>query len=144
MLLHDRLTHALERDGRTHATVGLLFLDLDNFKQVNDRFGHHAGDAALVAVAEALRHHLRASDHAFRWGGDEFVLLLPDVEADEARAVAERFAGIVADIEVDGLQLAASVGVASYPDDAGDPESLLRRADDLMYNRKQGSQRAIG
>ena len=138
------LTFELARATRYGSPLNLVMLDLDNFKQVNDRFGHHAGDAALVAVAGALRKHLRASDHAFRWGGDEFVLLLPDVDADEARAAAERFAGIVGEIEVDGLHLAASVGVASYPDDAGDPESLLRRADDLMYDRKQGSQRLIG
>lgn len=135
-----RLNAEMARAMRYGSPLNLVMLDLDNFKQVNDRLGHAAGDSALIAVAEALRGHLRASDHAFRWGGDEFVLLLTDVQADEARAAAERFANIVSGLEVQGLRLAASVGVASYPEDGSDPEELLRRADDLMYYRKQRSQ----
>lgn len=132
-----RLQAELARAERYGHTLNLVMVDLDNFKQINDRFGHAAGDAALVAVAESLAAHLRSSDHAFRWAGDEFVLLLPEVRPEEARAAAERFAELVAKIEVHGVHLSASVGVASYPVDGRDAETLLRRADDLMYFRKQ-------
>ncbi|HZJ09840.1 MAG TPA: diguanylate cyclase, partial [Trueperaceae bacterium] len=138
-----KLNTEMARATRYDSPLNLVMLDLDNFKEVNDRLGHATGDKALVAVAEALRGQLRASDHAFRWGGDEFVLLLTDVQADEARLAAERFAGIVRSIEIQGLRLSASVGVASYPDDGSDPEALLRRADDLMYYRKQRSHRPV-
>lgn len=138
-----KLSAELARAARYDSPLNLVMIDLDNFKQVNDRFGHAAGDAALVAVADALRLHLRVTDHAFRWGGDEFVLLLPDVTANEASAAAERFAGVVNEIAIEGLHLAASVGVASYPEDGSDAATLLRRADDLMYHRKQAVQRAV-
>ena len=136
-----RLGAELVRAERYGTPLNLVMIDLDNFKQVNDRFGHAAGDAALLAVADALRQHLRAADNAFRWGGDEFVLLLPGVTAEEAMAAAERFGKIVNEIEIQGLHLAASLGVASYPDDGNDANSLLRRADDLMYSRKPSSLR---
>ncbi len=132
-----RLQTELSRAERYGHSLNLVMIDLNNFKQVNDRYGHAAGDAALVSVAETLKRHLRTSDHAFRWAGDEFVLLLPEVRPAEAAAAAERFAELVSAIEVHGLNLSASVGVASYPIDGNDPETLMRRADDLMYYRKQ-------
>src|SRR5690606_34197634 len=95
----------------------------------------------LIAVADVLRTNQRTSDSAFRWGGDEFVLLLPDVHPAEAHAAAERFAALVSGIEVNGASLSVSVGVASYPEDGTDPQALLRRADDLMYYRKLGGHR---
>ncbi len=132
-----RLETELARAERYGHPLNLVMVDLDNFKQVNDRFGHAAGDAALVAVAGALTRQLRSSDHAFRWAGDEFILLLPEVRPQEAQAAADRCAELVAGVEVHGLHLSASVGVASYPIDGHDAETLLRRADDLMYVRKQ-------
>lgn len=138
-----KLNSELSRATRYGSPLNLVMIDLDNFKEVNDRLGHAIGDRALVAVADALRSHLRASDHAFRWGGDEFVLILPDVHADEARAAAERFANIIKSVTIQGLGLAASVGIASYPDDGSDPEVLLRLADDQMYHRKHRSQRPV-
>lgn len=132
-----KLVAELARAERYGHPLNLVMVDLDNFKQVNDRFGHAAGDAALVAVAEVLTAHLRSSDHAFRWAGDEFILLLPEVKPQEAQAAAERYSDLVESIEVHGLHIAASVGVASYPVDGVDAEALLRRADDLMYVRKQ-------
>ena len=137
-----RLQTELARAERYGHPLNLVMIDLDNFKQINDRFGHAAGDAALVAVAESLTRQLRSSDHAFRWAGDEFVLLLPEVRPAEAQAAAERFAELVSQIEVHGVSLSASVGVASYPVDGHDPETLLRRADDLMYFRKQRTRSA--
>ena len=134
-----RLGTELARALRYDHPLNIVMLDLDNFKQVNDSFGHTVGDNALVAVADVLRANQRASDSAFRWGGDEFVLLLPDVHPNEARNAAERYATLVSGVEVNGIRLSVSVGVASYPEDGADPQTLLRRADDLMYYRKLGS-----
>jgi len=136
-----RLGTELARALRYDHPLNIVMLDLDNFKQVNDRFGHAVGDSALVAVSDVLRANQRVSDSAFRWGGDEFVLLLPDVHPTEARNAAERYAALISDVEINGLRLSVSVGVASYPEDGADPQTLLRRADDLMYYRKLGSVR---
>ena len=136
-----KLSDELARARRYEHPLNIVMLDLDNFKLINDRFGHAVGDSALIAVADVLRSNQRTSDSAFRWGGDEFVLLLPDVHPTEARAAAERFAILVSSIEVNNLRLSVSVGVASYPEDGSDPQALLRRADDLMYYRKLGSSR---
>jgi diguanylate cyclase (GGDEF)-like protein len=136
-----RLGTELARALRYDHPLNIVMLDLNNFKQVNDRFGHTVGDAALVAVADVLRSNQRVSDSAFRWGGDEFVLLLPDVHPAEAQSAAERYAALVSRVEVNGLRLSVSVGVASYPEDGADPQTLLRRADDLMYHRKLGTVR---
>ncbi|HET8984409.1 MAG TPA: diguanylate cyclase, partial [Trueperaceae bacterium] len=136
-----RLSTELARALRYDHPLNIVMLDLNNFKQVNDRFGHTVGDSALVAVADVLRTNQRVSDSAFRWGGDEFVLLLPDVHPSEAQNAAERYAALVSRVEVNGLRLSVSVGVASYPEDGADPQTLLRRADDLMYYRKLGNVR---
>jgi diguanylate cyclase (GGDEF)-like protein len=111
-------------------------IDLDGFKEVNDRLGHAAGDRALALVARTLREATRAADAVFRWGGDEFAVVMPMIDAEEAQAATERFARAIADLDVDGLRLGASVGIAGYPQDGRDAETLMRRADDLMYASK--------
>src|SRR5690606_31519097 len=133
-----RLTHELARALRYGHPLNIVMLDLDNFKQINDRFGHAVGDSALIAVADVLRTNQRTSDSAFRWGGDEFVLLLPDVHPAEAHAAAERFAALVSGIEVNGAGLSVSGGVGSYHEHGSEPPGLLRRADVRMYYRKLG------
>ena len=133
---HRRLEEELARAHRHGHPLSIVMLDLDRFKEVNDRFGHHRGDEALVRVAHAIVAAGRRSDAAFRWGGDEFVLLLPEASPPEARAAAERYAEAVATVEVDGIVLGASVGIARYPDDGEDRDALMRRADDLMYHGK--------
>ena len=134
--LHRRLDQELARANRYGHALSIVMLDLDTFKQVNDRFGHHAGDEALVQVARALAAAQRSSDAAFRWGGDEFVILLPEIGPREADAAAQRLVDAVASVEVQGLRLTASVGVARYPEDGADRGALMRRADELMYHRK--------
>jgi len=139
-----RLALELERARRYGHALTIVLLDLDNFKQVNDRFGHAAGDEALVRAARALEGAQRSSDAAFRWGGDEFVMLLPEIGRDEAAAAAQRYLDAVASVETRGLALGGSAGIARYPDDGDDRETLLRRADDLMYHGKPGRPRAAG
>lgn len=115
----------------------MLVADLDGFKAVNDRYGHCRGDEVLVAVARTLRAALRANDVVFRYGGDEFVVLLPETGRPEAEAVAARLSQAVRGLELpEGLRLTLSTGVAVFPDDAADEQALFTRADQAMYRMK--------
>jgi len=134
---NQRVATELARAARRDEPVHLVMMDLDGFKQVNDRLGHSAGDAVLHRVAAALRSASRTEDGLFRWGGDEFVLLLAGGTKAEARAAADRHVEAIESVTVGGLSMSASVGIASWPDDARDTEDLLRRADDLMYRHKR-------
>jgi diguanylate cyclase (GGDEF)-like protein/PAS domain S-box-containing protein len=141
-LFTDRLGEALADDAPGRRT-GVLFVDLDNFKLVNDSLGHGAGDRLLVAIAERMRRVLRPEDVIARFGGDEFAVLLRRVgcEAD-ARRVAERIAGgLRAPVVLDGDQrfVTASIGICIAPEGAGatDPSDLLRDADAAMYRAKE-------
>jgi diguanylate cyclase (GGDEF)-like protein/PAS domain S-box-containing protein len=142
--LHDELRSALHRARIHDRELALLFVDLDDFKRVNDEHGHHAGDALLRAVAERLRGVVRPSDLLARPGGDEFTLLVKDVPADAAAIGTDLAARIVAalrePIVIDGiaLEIRASVGVSSFPRDAVSAEDLLRHADAAMYVAKGG------
>lgn len=128
------------RAERSGAAVSLALLDLDHFKAVNDRYGHAAGDAVLARVAGLLREVARAGDVPARLGGEEFVLLLPDTDADEARHVAERVAAAVRGLRVpvEGGEVAvtASVGVAPWIRGEPDLDATIRRADLAMYRAK--------
>lgn len=119
----------------------MLYLDLDDFKGVNDRFGHDAGDAFLRSVAERIRTCVRAGDVPARVGGDEFVVLLPDVSGlDEARTVAGRVAEALAvPHAINGTHLpgSASVGIVLVDETYDDPSAVLRDADAAMYAAKQ-------
>jgi len=136
-LLLDRLEHALVRAGRTGVGVAVCFVDLDEFKTVNDSLGHAAGDALLVAVAERMQRCARASDTVARLGGDEFAILLEDVEdVGEALAFASRLAAELGEpFVIQGAELftSASIGIASGSA-AGD--DVLRNADVAMYRAK--------
>ena len=139
-LFVDRLEQALERTGRRDRLVAVLFMDLDNFKGVNDSLGHDVGDLLLVAVAERLERYLGPEDTLARFGGDEFAVLMGDMEAaDEAARVAERIAEgfgspfLVGDRE---LYARASIGIATGGACTKSPEDLLRDADTAMYRAK--------
>jgi diguanylate cyclase (GGDEF)-like protein len=139
-LFRDRVDHALARAARVDAKVAALFLDLDNFKRVNDSFGHTAGDELLAAVASRIVECLRTSDTAARLGGDEFAVLLEDVASDaETEAVADR---IIAALERSfpigerDVFISASVGIA-YPHPTSTTDQLLSEADLAMYTAKR-------
>lgn len=159
LALHDPLTglhnrHALlERLGQLVATrsrqqvrFGLLFLDLDGFKPINDRHGHATGDAVLQAIAGRLNGCVRQQDFAARLGGDEFVLVLQDIGSSNAvQAMAQRIRTSLSEpLMVDGRQIrvGASIGMACYPQDGETPEALLAAADQMMYEVKRGQQAA--
>lgn len=132
----------LARARRYEYHLNLVMLDLNRFKEVNDRFGHSAGDAALKRVAQILDESKREADSVFRWGGDEFVMLLPEVRPEAAKAAMQRLIDSVAAIDVQGTKLGVSGGVASYPTDGLDPSALLDAADARMYARKPEAIRA--
>jgi diguanylate cyclase (GGDEF)-like protein len=122
-----------------HATGALLFIDLNDFKAINDKFGHEIGDQLLKIAAERLRQSLRSCDIIGRPGGDEFVALVPDVDADVADKLAKRLTGALEqpyNISRHRLFCAASIGLALYPDNASTLTGLLREADQAMYRAK--------
>jgi diguanylate cyclase (GGDEF)-like protein/PAS domain S-box-containing protein len=145
-LLHDRLDSTLARVRRTQSSFALLYLDLDKFKQVNDRFGHAAGDQLLQEVAGRLRRCVREADTVARIGGDEFVVLLDDVVlAADAVLVAAKIRDTLAQPVMIGahrVQARASIGVALYPDHGDSAQQLLKHADGAMYLAKK--RRAAG
>jgi two-component system, cell cycle response regulator len=125
----------------------LLMIDLDNFKQVNDNYGHPAGDTVLRAVAEVLSGRKRAVDSCFRYGGEELALLLPRTEIDGAAELAERLREAVASkrIEWQGtvIPITISCGVAAYPTSADSAEGLLAAADDALYAAKAAGRNCV-
>jgi diguanylate cyclase (GGDEF)-like protein len=139
-LLMDRLSQALKRHSRG-APLALLFIDLDGFKQVNDRLGHDAGDALLVGTAERILGQTRAQDTVARFGGDEFVVLCENAGAAEAERIAARIRTSISEQrELDGrpITVGASIGIAT-PRAGGGVNELLREADAAMYAAKERS-----
>jgi len=141
LLLSDRLTQAISLARRNHHQLAVLFLDLDNFKHINDSLGHSVGDQLLQSVAERLSACVRESDTVSRQGGDEFVILLPEVthSADAAISAAKIIAEVkkVHSIGERRLRITVSIGVSTYPDNGEDADTLIKNADTAMYHAKQ-------
>ena len=141
-LFYDRLTMALSEARRNNLKVAVVFIDLDFFKEINDRLGHEAGDKFLVAIAEKIKNVPREMDTCARLGGDEFALVLVSMQdKDHVALVAQRILdSLDGKVIIDAIQLqaSASIGVAIFPDDADDAATLLKRADTAMYRSKQG------
>lgn len=140
ILLEDRFKNALRMAARSKEKVCVFFIDIDHFKNVNDTLGHKAGDRLLIAFAERLRNELRAADTLARWGGDEFVLLLPGMPDEAAiREVAYKIGVVIQQpLLLDGaeLRITFSLGAAIYPDDADSSEVLFSQADRAMFYAK--------
>lgn len=142
------IAEAVHRARSTGRPLGLAMVDLDDFKAVNDQLGHLAGDALLAAVAERLRTNARVTDTPFRYGGEEFAVLVPDAEPAELAAVAERLRASLADrpFEVGrehALWVTCSVGVASLDEAHDDPESLIAAADDALLRAKAAGKNRV-
>jgi diguanylate cyclase len=146
-LLTDRLHQALLRSRRNGTTIAVLFIDLDNFKTVNDEYGHLVGDRLLIAAGERLRHHLRASDTAGRIGGDEFVVLIEVKEPnDTVMMVAERLRRalhVPLLLEPARITLSASIGVAVSLTGEERPEDLLHQADCALLKAKRSGKDCV-
>jgi diguanylate cyclase (GGDEF)-like protein len=153
--LTGTLNHATFQDRLARAVgarepFSLVMLDLDDFKSVNDRFGHQAGDRFLREVAAAIGGASRDSDLVFRYGGDEFVLILPATGQDGARAVADRIRAALHDVGAEGsdwhrddVVASGSLGLATYPDDGGTAEEMLLAADRALFVAKRGGRDRI-
>ena len=139
-LFHDRIRRALYRNRRGNAALALLFIDLDKFKEVNDRFGHAGGDTLLQHVSRRILRGVRESDTVARFGGDEFVVLLEDIESGQwVRSVAENILqalGQPFELAGETVRISASIGLALSPEHGEDEKQLLRRADEAMYAAK--------
>ncbi|HWQ28926.1 MAG TPA: GGDEF domain-containing protein [Dehalococcoidia bacterium] len=138
---YDQLAHEVERSLRYGHPLSLLMIDLDRFKEMNDTYGHLMGDRLLKLVADTITRCVRGSDIVGRYGGDEFVVILPDTKPEEARAVADKLRAAVRgqqawDLAPDRLGLSISVGVASCPEDARSVNELLQVADRRLYAQK--------
>lgn len=136
------LDEEVHRSTRFGYEFSLLFLDLDHFKSVNDNYGHLVGSKLISMVGQCLRENLRLIDAAFRYGGDEFAILLPQTSRESALFVARRIAGAfhIRDWRPEenvSIQLRASIGIAGFPRDATTPQDIVQRADELMYQVKQ-------
>lgn len=147
-LFHDRLQQALALAKRNKMRLALMFLDLDQFKPVNDTLGHQMGDLLLKAVSQRLQAGVRETDTVARIGGDEFVILLPVIEdEDHALVLAEKIRHILSQpFNLAGghsIAISSSIGVAIYPEYGSDEMQLLRNADGAMYRAKQGGRNKV-
>ena len=135
----------LAQAARSELTLAAVLCDLDNFKQINDVYGHDKGDQALAATSAAMRNALRESDVAGRYGGEEFLILLPDTPLDGAVVLAEKLRQELMLVEVPGVDrsVSASFGVAVYPTDAPNGELLVRMADRALYAAKSRGRNCV-
>ena len=140
-LFIDRVNQAFRMADRQRTGLAICYLDLDEFKQINDRHGHEAGDELLIQVSERLQSNLRPEDTVARWGGDEFALLISNQKDDQQCAMT--LSRLITALEkpyrigANSFRVTTSIGVTLYPVDQGDPETLLRHADQAMYMAKQ-------
>ena len=134
------LSSEIQRAGRYDEPLSLILLDIDHFKQFNDRYGHQLGDVVLRDVATVARRSVRTTDIAARYGGEEFAILLPNTSAGEAAAMAERLRANIEQHRVPHenllLKVTISAGVATFPEHAASPNSLVAEADAALYRSK--------
>jgi diguanylate cyclase (GGDEF)-like protein len=147
--LHATLDRELERSRRFGGTLGLMMLDIDDFKRVNDEFGHQQGDEVLSAVASVLREHSRDIDEPARYGGEELAVVLPQTDVEGAVQLAERMCEAIEALKVarvnssGHLTVTASFGVASFPGSGGDKHALIAAADAALYRAKRAGKNQV-
>jgi len=146
--LYQLLDNEIKRAARYGSPLSVVFMDLDGFKMVNDVYGHCAGSVTLAEVAQVVLKSVREVDYVARYGGDEFVIVLPETSARSALEVTERVRTQLADHRFDGgigatIRLTASFGVASFPDHATEAEKLIELADAAMYEAKQRQKNTV-
>ena len=143
----DEVIERLLADSRrTKRPLSAILFDLDRFKAINDNHGHAVGDQVLRATADAVRELLRGGDHVARFGGEEFIVLLPETNGADAVLVAEKMRTTIAGIELDALEggfVTASFGVAAYPDDGASSDELFSAADEALYRAKEAGRNRV-
>jgi diguanylate cyclase (GGDEF)-like protein len=141
---YETATFEIERQKRYRHPLTIAFIDLDNFKEVNDRFGHKAGDSALLAVAQSLRNATRVTDTLSRVGGDEFALLLPETDIDGARQILQRVLSAIAKVMGEnGWPVTGSIGAVTCNETPQNIDALVGMADNLMYRVKHSGKNAV-
>ncbi len=138
-VVEKRLSDAIQHHSINDRGFACLMLDIDRFKSINDTYGHQIGDKVLTSIGEAIRESVRITDTAGRYGGEEFLLIIEDVDSNSAAAVAEKIRSSIESMTVKGLKqkVTASIGVSLYPEDGQLPEDLILRADQAMYHAKE-------
>jgi len=140
-LFYDRLQHELVHAHRNGQMLGVMFLDLDRFKVINDTMGHTSGDQALKAVAERLKGCVRESDTVSRWGGDEFIFIITNItQPQDVAFIAHKIFNEMSSpfqLEERKVYITPTIGIAVYPLDASDAENLIKKADTAMYHGKE-------
>ncbi len=146
-LFYELVAHSLSMAKRDNKKLAIMFIDLDDFKAINDNFGHGVGDVVLTAVAERITSCLRESDSACRMGGDEFVVLLENIDKrEEIEVLANKIVNAISEVIVVGdrnCYVGASVGIALYPEHGLDIETLMKKADNAMYHVKSTGKQAV-
>jgi len=144
---HERLETEFRRAQAARKSISLLIIDLDNFKQVNDSHGHQIGDELLRRLGAVLRAQARRNDVCCRYGGDEFIIVMPETIKSEAAVVAERVRKTVEEIAVSAsntvVRATVSIGAASYPQDVTNKQALIKAADDALYAAKHDGRNAL-
>jgi diguanylate cyclase (GGDEF)-like protein len=144
---HERLEYEFRKAQAARRSLSLLLIDLDNFKRVNDSYGHQAGDELLRRIGAILRHQARRNDVYCRYGGDEFIVVMPETIKSEAAVVADRIRKNIGDMSfISGtsiVQTTVSIGVASYPQDVTNKQALVKAADDALYAAKEDGRNAM-
>jgi diguanylate cyclase (GGDEF)-like protein len=137
--LEDSLSEHIDRADKFHRVFSIIMLDLDHFKHINDRFGHQTGDEVLRKTCYIIKNNLREDDICGRYGGEEFIIILPDTDCDEALKLAEKFRNDIdtAHILGDKTPVTVSMGIASYPQNAQWKQELVEKADQALYVAKE-------
>lgn len=140
--LASDLEQAIEEHENLHGTFSLMFIDIDHFKVVNDNYGHLVGSDILVQMGKVIKQQLRDSDHVYRYGGDEFIVIMPKIERDFVHSIALRVLNQISSIAFEVGQgrkhhLTVSIGICEYPTDAQSAKTILKFADDMMYKSKE-------
>ncbi|MEF8793115.1 sensor domain-containing diguanylate cyclase [Thiohalorhabdus sp.] len=145
--LQEAIAHEAARAERNGHSFSLILLDLDRFKMANDKYGHNAGDRVLEAMAERIPRQMREADWFGRWGGEEFLCLLPGAGSEQAVRIAERLRTDIMDhpvpLEENAIPVTASFGVATFPEDAQSTEDLIRIADTRLYEAKRAGRNRV-
>src|SRR5262249_769847 len=141
---NNTFAREFERAKRYGQCLSLILIDLDFLKVINDSFGHQVGDEAIKEIGRMLKQSSRTIDLAARYGGEEFGLLLPNTDVAMAEQSGERLRKVISDVHIEGPgHISASLGVATYPTHADDPDSLFKKADDALYQAKQSGRNLV-
>ena len=140
--LNELLNYEIKKTDRYKTPISLIMFDIDRFKNINDTFGHDVGDEVLIAIARAVEQNIRSTDVLARWGGEEFMIMLPNTDEAGAHIMAENLRKLIASLKFEKFDfVTASFGVAQYEDDG--TKEFLKRVDNALYEAKRGGRNMV-